>query len=148
MFNMFKFNEDDSILYKSFINIIGDHQIRNREKYLKNFVKMFRKYDVDFDGVLNENEFINMIKEIPYCQNNVDDYIFRFLSTIDPFNNKKITFSECVSILSMEMIEENSEENDKININEDNKEKKEDNNKVKIKKNNKNLVSLLDKICL
>ena len=71
------------------------------------------------------------------------------MSIIDPFNNKKITFSECVSILSMEMIEENSEENDKIIINEDNKEKKEENNnKVKIKKNNKNLVSLLDKICL
>ncbi len=163
MFNMFKFNEDDSILYKSFINIIGDHQIRNREKYLKNFVKMFRKYDVDFDGVLNENEFINMIKEIPYCQNNVDDYIFRFLSTIDPFNNKKITFNECVSLFSMEIINtndnninnNNNNNNDNNNDNNNNVDKGQENDKQEndINNNNKNNsgineISLLDKICL
>ena len=164
MFNMFKFNEDDSILYKSFINIIGDHQIRNREKYLRNFVKMFRKYDVDFDGVLNENEFINMIKEIPYCQNNVDDYIFRFLSTIDPFNNKKITFNECVSLFSMEIINtndnNNNNNNDNNNDNNNNVDKGQENDKQEndkqendINNNNKNNsgineISLLDKICL
>ena len=57
-----------------------------------------------------------------------------YLSIIDPFNNKKITFSECVSILSMEIIDNNNNE-DKKNINND-------------IKNNKNQVSLLDKICL
>ena len=48
-----------------------------------------------------------MIKDIPYCQNNFEDYVFRFLSAIDPFNNKKITFNECVSLFSMEMISDN-----------------------------------------
>ena len=92
-----------------------------------------------------------MIRDIPYCKNNEDEYIFKFLSIIDPFNNKKITFSECVSILSMEMVEENPEDSEKIIINEESKEKNEENNKnnkVKNKKNNKNMVSLLDKICL
>ena len=164
MFNMFKFNEDDSILYKNFINLVGDHQIRNREKYLKNFVKMFRRYDIDFDGVLNENEFINMIKEIPYCQNNVDDYIFRFLSTIDPFNNKKITFNECVSLFSMEIINNNdnnnnnnnNNNNDNNNDNSNNADKGQENDKQENDINNSNNknnsdineISLLDKICL
>ena len=150
IYNITKMNEVMNITYKDFLRLLCLYQIKNRDKYLKNFVKLFRKHDTDLDGILTENEFANLIRDIPYCKNNEDEYIFKFLSIIDPFNNKKITFSECVSILSMEMIEENSEENDKIIINEDNKEKKEENinNKVKIKKNNKNLVSLLDKICL
>ena len=116
------------------------------------------------DGILNENEFANLIRDIPYCKNNEDEYIFKFLSIIDPFNNKKITFSECVSLLSMEMVDENLEENTKVNDNGvdenleentkvndngENKDKKEENNnQVKIKKNNRNKISLLDKICL
>ena len=45
------------------------------------------------------------------------------------------TFSECVSLLSMEMVEESLEENIKVVNNGDNKDKKEENNnQVKIKK--------------
>ena len=149
MFNLFKYQEDDSILYTHFIKIIGDYQIRNREKYLKNFVKLFRKFDTDFDGVLNENEFIDMIRDIPYCQNNMDDYIFRFLSTIDPFNNKKITFNECVSLFSMEIINENQDQNINSNRDKESDKKENDINTNDNKKNNEQKqISLLDKICL
>ena len=149
IYNMTKLGEDLNITYKDFLHLLCIYQIKNRDKYLKNFVKLFRKHDTDLDGILNENEFANLIRDIPYCKNNEDEYIFKFLSIIDPFNNKKITFSECVSILSMEMVEETLGENDKSNNNEDNKEKKEEkNNKTLIKKNNKNKISLLDKICL
>ena len=165
MFNLFKFQEDDSILYKNFIKIVGDYQIRNREKYLRNFVKLFRKFDTDFDGVLNESEFINMIKDIPFCQNNLDDYIFRFLSTIDPFNNKKITFNECISLFSMEIIEENKnsitdsnnkekiqQENNGNNNNENNNENSNninnENSNNSDNNNRKIQITLLDKICL
>ena len=140
LFNMFRYQEDNIIPYKLFIKLVGEHQIKNREKYLKNFVQLFRKYDTDFDGVLNENEFINMIKDIPYCQNNLDDYIFRFLSTIDPFNNKKITFNECVSLFGMEMISDND------NINIHNKQENDTNNNKT--NSGKSQISLLDKICL
>ena len=95
-----------NISYKDFIKLVSDHQIRSREKYLRNFVKLFRKYDTDSDGILNESEFVNLIRNIPYCKDNADEYSFKFLSIIDPFNNKKITFSECVSLFSMEMIDE------------------------------------------
>lgn len=121
IYNLTRVKEDVSISYKDFIKLVSDHQIRSREKYLKNFVKLFRKFDQDSDGILNENEFIGLIKAIPYCKENIDDYTFKFLSIIDPFNNKKITFSECVSLFSMEMIEDQE---------------------------GKNQSSLLDKICL
>ena len=126
IYNITKLGEEMNISYKGFLRLLCIYQIKNRDKYLKNFVKLFRKYDNDLDGILNEDEFSNLIRDIPYCKNNEDEYIFKFLSIIDPFNNKKITFSECVSILSMEIIDNN-------------------NNDIK---NNKNQVSLLDKICL
>ena len=141
IFNMFKFNEDDNILYVHFINLVGDHQIKSRDKYLKNFVTLFRKYDTDLDGVLNESEFINMIKEISYCQDNIDDYVFRFLSTIDPFNNKKITFNECISLFSMEIIKDNNDNNKYIGQENNNVNNNKDNSTI-------NQMSLLDKICL
>ena len=134
IYNITKLGEEMNISYKDFLRLLCIYQIKNRDKYLKNFVKLFRKYDNDLDGILNEDEFSNLIRDIPYCKNNEDEYIFKFLSIIDPFNNKKITFSECVSILSMEIIDNNNNE-DKKNINND-------------IKNNKNQVSLLDKICL
>ena len=128
IFNINKLTEEMNIKYQDFLRLLCVYQIKNRDKYLKNFVTLFRKYDTDLDGILNENEFSKLIKEIPYCKNNNNDeeYVYKFLSIIDPFNNKKITFSECVSILSMEMIDD-------------------DNNKDK---NKKKKISLLDNICL
>lgn len=104
IFNLNKVKEEMSISYKDFIKLVSDHQIRSREKYLKNFVKLFRKFDSDSDGILDEKEFISLLKDIPSCKENVETIAFKFLSVIDPFNNQKVTFSECVSIFSMEFI--------------------------------------------
>lgn len=104
IFNLNKVKEEMSISYKDFIKLVSDHQIRSREKYLKNFVKLFRKFDSDSDGILDEKEFISLLKDIPSCKDNVETIAFKFLSVIDPFNNQKVTFSECVSIFSMEFI--------------------------------------------
>ena len=100
-----------NISYNDFINIIGNYQIRNRDKYLKNFVDLFRKFDTNNDGILNENEFVDLIKSIPYCQKNIEINIFKFLSIVDPFNNKKIIFSDCVKLFSMEDLKENEKAN-------------------------------------
>ena len=147
IFQITKLNEELNISYKDFLRLLCAYQIKNRDKYLKNFVELFRKHDSDLDGILNENEFSNLIRDIPFCKNNEDEYIFKFLSIIDPFNNKKITFSECISILSMEIVEEKIIEDDikGKNSDENNKDKKDD-KKNKAKKN-RNQISLLDKIC-
>ena len=154
IFNLSKLKEELNIQYKDFLKLICGYQIKNRDKYLKNFVNLFRKYDTDLDGILNETEFVGLINDIPYCKNNADEYVFKFLSIIDPFNNKKITFSECVSLFSMEIIEDNidnkniKEENNQEN--ENNKDDNESNKKKDINNKDKdnNPVSLLDKICL
>ena len=160
LFNLSKLKDELNIQYKEFIKLLCVYQIKSRDKYLKNFVKLFRKYDTDLDGILNENEFIGLIKDIPCCKNKADEYIFKFLSIIDPFNNKKITFSECISLFSMEIMEDaNNKENsnkdiiDKINNkNIDNGNESRIENNVGTENNNNintsNPVSLLDKICL
>ena len=159
LFNISKLKDELNIPYKEFLRLLCVYQIKNRDKYLKNFVILFRKYDTDLDGILNENEFIGLINDIPYCKNNADEYVFKFLSIIDPFNNKKITFSECVSLFSMEIIEENNENNnikeenniDNNNTKDDNNKDENESNKLKDKDNinkDNNPISLLDKICL
>ena len=148
IFNLNKLNEEMTISFKDFLKLVSDYQIKSREKYLKNFVKLFRKFDGDSDGILNENEFVSLIKNIPYCQNNIDEYTFKFLSIIDPFNNKKITFSECVSLFSMEIIDD---ENDNNNNNNNNNFNNNNNNNFNNNNNNNNnaqQMSLLDKICM
>ena len=141
LFNLTRLKEELNIQYKDFIKLLCIYQIKNRDKYLKNFVNLFRKYDSDLDGILNENEFIGLLNDIPCCKNNADDYAFKFLSIIDPFNNKKITFSECVSIFSMEIMEENGE----ISIN-DNGENYKDNDINNNDNNNENGNEKNDKI--
>ena len=159
LFNLSKLKEELNIQYKDFLRLLCIYQIKSRDKYLKNFVKLFRKYDTDLDGILTENEFVGLINEIPCCKNNADDYVFKFLSIIDPFNNKKITFSECISLFSMEIIEENIQnkeengENKKENNDRNNNKNGEKENESKkinnnLSNNENNQVSLLDKICL
>jgi hypothetical protein len=158
LFNLTRLKEELNIQYKDFIKLLCIYQIKNRDKYLKNFVSLFRKYDSDLDGILNETEFIGLLNNIPVCRHNSNDYAFKFLSIIDPFNNKKITFSECVSLFSMEIIEENGEssinetgENIKeseVTNNEDNNDNGNGEKNEILPKPKKHQISLLDKICL
>ena len=113
LININRLKEEAVIPYKDFIQIVCENQIINREKYLRKFVNLFRKFDKDGDGVLNEEQFIEMVKNIPYCQNNLEEYINRFLYVVDPFNHKKITFNNCVILFSSEIIMDENNESQK-----------------------------------
>ena len=141
IYNLNMLKEFDSIYYNDFIELVCEYQIKMRENYLKNFVKLFKKVDKDNDGIINEKEFISLVKEIPYCQKNLDQYVVRFLAIIDPYNNKKITFNECIALFSSEIIDENNISQGNVNpINEI-----ESSN---IGLNIQTETTLLDKICL
>ncbi len=45
--------------------------------------------------IINEEEFINLVRLILFYQNNIEEYTFKFLSIIDPFSNKK-AFSKSI----------------------------------------------------
>ena len=145
--NINRLKDETIIPYKDFIQIVCNNQIINREKYMKKFVDLFRRFDKDGDGILNEEQFIEMVKAIPYCQNNLEENVNRFLSIIDPFNKKKITFNNCVALFSSEIIVDESNENNVslINLSQQGFENIESQN---IGLNIQNETTLLDKICL
>ena len=96
-----------NILYEDFLNILLEIQIRLREKYLSNFIKIFNQIDEDNDGILNEEEFTLLIKQFNlYSSETVNKKIDDLLEKIDPFNTNVITFSDIVSLLSEEQIED------------------------------------------
>jgi Ca2+-binding EF-hand superfamily protein len=94
-----------------------DSQIRTRDKYLRNFVYLFKTVDTDSNGILNEEEFINLLAMMNiYSEKYFDENANRLLNIADPFNNKQITFSECVTLFSNENVMESDEQGNKVRL--------------------------------
>ena len=107
-YNMLLLPEERSILYTDFIKIVLDNHIRFRDKQLMNFVKLFKSVDTDRDGIINEEEFTELIQKMKvFKEEEVENRIIQYLGKIDPFDNQRITFSECVSFFSNEIITDN-----------------------------------------
>ena len=134
--------KENNIPYTDFIQLVCENQIENRDNYLKRFVELFKKFDTDEDGILNEEQFIKMIKSIPFCLNNLEYFIQKFLNKIDPFNYRRFTFNDCINAFSTEII-------DDFNMSQSNYSKElSENENLNIGLNIRNETSLLDKICL
>jgi Ca2+-binding EF-hand superfamily protein len=101
LINLSRQKEEFKISYKDFSKILLDYQIKTRDKYLKNFVCLFKKCDTDNNGIINEEEFVNLMAITGIYGEHLEENSLRFLTVIDPYNNKQITFSECVSLFSM-----------------------------------------------
>ena len=101
MINLSRQKEEFKIAYKDFQKILLDYQIKSRDKYLKNFVRIFKKCDNDNNGIINEDEFIQLLSYMSVYGELIEENSVRLLSVVDPYNNKQITFSECVSLFSM-----------------------------------------------
>ena len=94
-----------SVSYFTFLKIILDFQIKCRVNFLRKFTILFKSMDSDNNGILSENEFVNMISTISSNQNiNLEGYIEKLLNLTDPFNNKQINYSDCISVFSKEGI--------------------------------------------
>ena len=98
--NLSKTKDEFNIPFKDLIKILHEFQIKLREKYLKNFVIIFKKFDTDNNGIINEEEFINMLYNMNIFGNKLKENVVTLLTLIDPNNNKQITFSECVNLFS------------------------------------------------
>ena len=140
--NINRLKEEANIPYKDFIQLVCENQIQNRENYLKKFVELFKRFDTDEDGILNEEQFLEMLKTIPFCQNNIEYYVEKFLNKIDPFNHRKFIFNDCVNAFSTEIIED-------YNMSQSNYSKGySEMENLNIGLNIQNETTFLDKICL
>ncbi len=108
-----RMKEDYDITYKEFMHVISEYQINYRDKYLKSFISIFQQYDTDRNGVIDESQFREMVLNIKCTKEKGERYIKLLLEKVDPYNYKRITFSECVTLFSLEMVDES---NKKSNI--------------------------------
>ena len=79
-----------------------NYQIINHENYLKGFIKTFKEIDHDEDGILNEDEFRDLMAKSIQCTN--EQEINQMLRIVDPFCHNKIPLSECLALFSSEII--------------------------------------------
>lgn len=93
--------ENNKILFKELQKIVMDYQIKSRDKYLKNFVALFRRSDTDNNGVIDEEEFYFLLKNLHIYDDYLEENAIRLLNIIDPNNTKQIIFSECVALFKM-----------------------------------------------
>lgn len=98
--------EDLEVNYKDFIRIILDYQIKCRVTYLRNLVDLFKELDTDENGILNENEFIQLVANTDLFNEGFSEHSNRLLSLVDPANHKQATFSEVVTCFSKEVLKE------------------------------------------
>ena len=93
--------ECNSIQYDFLIDICLEYQIKLHIKYLKPFIKLFQSIDSNRDGVLNEEQFVELIKNMNiFGDENIEQMSEEFLNNIDPYGNKRITFSDIVELFS------------------------------------------------
>jgi len=97
----------NKIPFSKFLKVVLDFQMLKHEKFLSKFITLFRKINKSTTGVISSEEFVIMIKEMKL--NISDTNINKLLEKVDPFKGNKITFSECVELLTLETIEPNTD---------------------------------------
>ena len=96
-----KENELNSISFNELINIFHEFEINKKENYLRPFVYVFKKIDDDSDGIINENQFINLVKDLKILEEkDFENLLNELLNLIDPYGYKKIIFTDCVEVFS------------------------------------------------
>lgn len=101
--------DSDKLLFSEFLKAVLDFQLKEHEKFLYKFIVAFKQVDIDNNGVLNEDEFVNLIKSMRICDS--EEEISKFLEVVDPYNNQEVTFSEIVHLFSAHMVSAEDPEN-------------------------------------
>ncbi|CDW87543.1 UNKNOWN [Stylonychia lemnae] len=89
------------LMYQEFLKIILDFQLLEHEKFLSCFTQIFKSIDTDSNGIIDENEFRDLIIKMGVVQ--TMEEVEQLLSIIDPHNNKQMTYSEIVQLLSSQL---------------------------------------------
>ena len=110
-----KQNECNYVQYDFLFDICLEYQIKLHIKYLKPFVKLFQSIDTNRDGILDEEQFVHLIKNMNiFDEQNIVQIVEEFLNNLDPYGYKRVTFSEIVELFSKINIEQNQSVLDKF----------------------------------
>ena len=94
--------KDNKIPYNEFLKVLLDFQLKGHERFLSKFVQLFKQVDNDKNGIVNEAEFRKLL--LAMNPDRADSDIEYWLNHIDPWNNQRYTFSECVTFLSADLV--------------------------------------------
>ena len=56
--------DSDKLMFEEFSKCVLDFQLREHEKFLYKFIVIFKQIDSDNNGVINEEEFIELVKRM------------------------------------------------------------------------------------
>ena len=106
--------KESSIPFRIFEKVLMDFQLLGHDRFLSKFRDCFSRLDRDGDGILSEDEFIDLCSLVgkPTTKGKVkvkertEDELSNFLSAADPFNHSSITFSSAVACLSEDIVEQ------------------------------------------
>ena len=149
-----KQNECNFVQYDFLIDICLEYQIKSHIKYLKPFLKLFQSIDTDRDGVLDEEQFVLLIKNMNiFKEDNIVQVIEEFLNNLDPYGYKHIIFSDVVELFTKMNFEANQSvldkfccdknnivETNKTSNNNSSKKEKNGDTKKKYKKLNEDVI--------
>jgi Ca2+-binding EF-hand superfamily protein len=92
----------EKLTYAEFQKTILDFQLSEHEKFLYDFTQLFKQVDTDRNGIINEDEFRDLLSQMRVLHK--DEDLIVLLQIVDPYNNQKMTYSEIVHLLSSHMI--------------------------------------------
>ena len=98
----FKFND--------FVSTLLSFQLAEHEKYLMPFLQMFRRFDLNNDGMISNSEFTELCRMVyaskpVSAEGNITEKQFnqevnRLLDIADPYQSNKITLSDVIQLFS------------------------------------------------
>lgn len=94
--------EQERLSYHDFQKTILDFQLQEHEKFLYRFTQLYKECDGDNNGVINEEEFRELIGRMNVIER--EEEVHYLLQMVDPYNNQKMTYSEIVHLLSSHMV--------------------------------------------
>ena len=134
-----KQNECNYVQYDFLLDICLEYQIKLHIKYLKPFLKLFQSVDNDRDGIIDEEQFVILIKNMNiFKEENIVQLIEDFLNNLDPYGYKRIIFTDVVDLFSKTNFELNESILDKFCCDKNNilETKKNSNNNTSKKEKN------------
>lgn len=91
--------KEPMIAYHTFRRLVLGYIIESHETFIKPFLEIFRRIDTGFTGLINEEEFKDLVRRIDKS-NKYGLSTEKMLIQLDPYSNDCITFSSCVTFLS------------------------------------------------
>ena len=98
-------NKTGKLLYSDFCRIVLDFQLKEHERFLCHFNDCFKQFDTNLDGVITEDNFKDLLQSMNvFVSEDPGQEIEYLLHQVDPFNNKQMTYSQVVYLLSQHTV--------------------------------------------